>query len=149
MNGMDNFYKTALRTSKSSKTLHDNSEYFNACYLGGYVVECYSKILLKYAYSLTNEDLKKEFKHDLKRTTREIEILRQDQTISDLINPAYLIDLNNICNIIITGQNKWDPIKRYYNDETIWNDDTSIQYQHAINIVMDQISLMKIDGIIQ
>ena len=44
---MDNFYDTAKRMHKSSETLHNNNEFHNACYLAGYVVECYAKIIVE------------------------------------------------------------------------------------------------------
>jgi len=145
---MDNFYKTALRTFKSSTTLHNSGEYFNAFYLGGYVVECYSKIVLNHAFSLSSEYSKKHFAHDLIKTTKEIEYLRQDPSVSGLIDTKYIVNLNVECQNIISGRNKWKPIKRYYDDETIWDNIASTQFQDAINIVMRQIRLMKIDGVI-
>ncbi len=144
---MDNFYKTAVRNFKSSQTLHSNSEFFNSCYLGGYVVECYSKMIIKAAYGSEGSELK-SFMHDLKRTTREIDYLVGDPSASGLVDTRYLLDLKSQCGTIIAGQNKWDPIKRYYNDESIWNSSASSAYQRAIDIVMQTITTMKIDGII-
>ena len=43
---MDHFYDTAKRMYKSTKTLHNNGEYHNACYLAGYIIECYAKIIV-------------------------------------------------------------------------------------------------------
>lgn len=145
---MENYYKTAKRTSKSSMTLHQNNEYFNSCYLGGYVLECYTKLLLKKALNLSDLDLKKEFSHDIKKLNKLIKTLSADPSAIGLLDTKYLIDINLNCTLMISGNKKWDPNKRYYIDETIWDSDTSEKYQTYITLLMTEISNMKLDGVI-
>jgi|GEM_PF-1392068 hypothetical protein len=58
----------------SSKILHENKQFFNACYLAGYVVECYQKIVIQILDSNPKmihdlDELKKHYKK-LKATQR-------------------------------------------------------------------------------
>lgn len=145
---MLNYYKTALRTAKSSKTLHNNSEFFNSCYLGGYVLECYGKLLVKRAMDLSDLDLQKTFSHNLKNIRQFINILNSDPSALGLLDTTYLVDLNTTCSSMINGSNRWDPYKRYDVDENIWDQSTSDNYQNIINILMSQINQMKLDGVI-
>ena len=57
---MDNFYDSAKRMHNSSQILHNNNEFHNSCYLAGYVVECYAKIIVGLSYGFTQEELAKE-----------------------------------------------------------------------------------------
>lgn len=93
---MDNFYKTANRCFNSSKILHSNVEYFNACYLGGYVLECYGKLIFQKIYSTPPEDMKC-YGHDVKKIIREIQQLLADPSPGGLLNPLYIIDLTHNC----------------------------------------------------
>jgi hypothetical protein len=145
---MENYYKTARRTALSSKTLHNNGEFFNSCYLAGYVLECYTKLLLKKALNLTDVDLKKEFSHDIKKLNQIITILKEDPSAYGLLDTKYLIDITSTCNSMVRGTNKWDPNKRYNTDETIWNSSVSNEYQLSVSIIMAEISKMKLDGVI-
>ena len=44
---MSQYLQTAERMRLSSKILHENKQFFNVCYLAGYVVECYQKIVIQ------------------------------------------------------------------------------------------------------
>ncbi|MBN2617365.1 MAG: hypothetical protein JXR64_03525 [Spirochaetales bacterium] len=145
---MENYYKTSRRTALSSNILHSNGEFFNSCYLAGYVLECYTKLLLKKALNLTDEDLKKEFSHDIKKLNKTITILKEDPSAYGLLDTSYLIDLTSTCSRMISGTNRWDPNKRYDADETIWNSLVSQEYQCSVSIIMAEINKMKLDGVI-
>ena len=60
---MDNYFETAQRMQKSSKILFDNKEYHNSCYLSGYVIECYAKVIIGLSYGFNSSELK-TFGHD-------------------------------------------------------------------------------------
>ncbi len=145
---MDNFYKTAIRTSKSSKILINNGDYFNSCYIGGYTLECYSKILLKLAYGMTDDELKKYIGHDLKKAVKEIKYLKLDPSINGLIDSIYLLDINIDCPFMTKSQTKWNPNKRYNDNETNWNQNTATEYQNEIVKIRQKIATMKINGVI-
>ena len=90
---MDNFFDTAERVYQSAKTLHDNEEFHNACYLSGYVVECYAKLIIQQAYSTDSKDIKISFGHNLKEMNKELKYLLNDSSIHGLIPHKYFIQL--------------------------------------------------------
>lgn len=144
----DNYYKTANRNFKSAKVLKDNNENFNSCYLSGYILECYSKIIVQFAYSTTISEIKKTFGHDIKGLQKELRYLLLDPTISNLINSKYILDLSHICPTIISGQNKWDPMKRYSNEEYFWDSSAAEMYINESKIVVKTLASLKLDGVI-
>ncbi|MBN2091615.1 hypothetical protein JW964_18520 [candidate division KSB1 bacterium] len=143
---MDNFYHTAQRTFKSSQTLHANAEYHNACYMAGYVVECYAKILLGLVYGTACGELK-DYAHDMKRLNKEIQYLLSDSTIGTSLNSAYILPLARYFSVISHGNKKWNPIKRYVHNSQEWNHNDSINYQNEVQIAMRILAQMKIDGL--
>lgn len=44
---MDNYFDTAERMRDSARLLHERKQFFNACYLAGYVYECYGKSIMQ------------------------------------------------------------------------------------------------------
>jgi HEPN domain-containing protein len=44
----ENFFNAAERMRDSSRLLHNTAHWHNACYMAGYVVECYLKIFLQF-----------------------------------------------------------------------------------------------------
>ena len=137
---MDSYYDTAQRMYKSAKILHNNSEYHNACYLAGYVLECYSKIVVGMSYPLTHQELSKEFSHDLEKLRKELDYILASSSIS-----AHIRNLRAECPTIISGQFKWNPIKRYIQDRDRWNQANSNNYQSEVEIVMTEIARMKLN----
>ena len=145
---INNYYKTANRSYSSAKVLKDNNENFNACYLSGYALECYSKIIVQFAYSTTVSEIKKVFGHNIKKLQQELRYLLLDPTINNLINSRYILDLNEFCPTIVSGYNKWDPMKRYSDDEYFWNAETAEKYIEETEIIIRILTKLKLDGVI-
>jgi hypothetical protein len=135
----DDFYATAKRMHKSSKTLHDNSEYHNACYLAGYVVECYAKIVVGLSYDFTSAELAKEFSHNLKKLNKELQYIMTYSPYS-----SYIIDMRSDFATILLNVTKWHPIKRY--SSNIWIEQNSINFQSEIQLAMQKLTQMELDG---
>jgi HEPN domain-containing protein len=130
---MDNFYKTAKRMQKSSKILHDNGDYHNACYLAGYVVECYAKIIVGMSYSFSHEDIAKEFGHDLKKLNKELEYVLAHSSYS-----TYIVDLKEKFADVLSGESKWNPIKRY--SQNTWTQNNSTKFQEQISTAIGKLT---------
>jgi hypothetical protein len=137
----DDFYATAKRMHKSSKTLHNNSEYHNACYLAGYVVECYAKIIVGLSYDFVPSELGKEFSHDLKELNKELQYVITYSTYS-----AYIVNMRTDFSTILLNVTKWHPIKRYTSNTNTWNQQNSNDFQAEIQLAMQKLAQMKIDG---
>ena len=137
---MDNYYDTAKRMYKSSKTLHNNSEYHNACYLAGYVVECYAKVIVGLSYGFTHNDLK-EFSHNLRRLDNELQYVLAHSAYA-----TYIVDMRTDFSSILSGGSKWNPIKRYAEDLGEWNAIHSTNFQNQSRIAMQKLAQMDIDG---
>ncbi|HEO64409.1 MAG TPA: hypothetical protein ENI73_00920 [Spirochaetes bacterium] len=144
---MDNYYLTAGRSFRSSHILHENDEFHMACYLAGYVIECYAKCVVMIVQG-ANSNQRKKFGHNLEKLNKEIDYLLNDSTISGLIDSKYLISIKIDCPTILIGHNKWDPLNRY-DDSGYWdNENTSLSYQNEIKNVMNILKLMRTDGIL-
>jgi hypothetical protein len=137
----DDFYATAKRMHKSSKMLHNNSEYHNACYLAGYVVECYAKIIVGLSYDFVPSELGKEFSHDLKELNKELQYVITYSTYS-----AYIVNMRTDFSTILLNVTKWHPIKRYTSNTNTWNQQNSNDFQAEIQLAMQKLAQMKIDG---
>lgn len=135
----DNFYATAKRMYKSSKTLHDNSEYHNACYLAGYVVECYAKIVVGLSYGFTPSELAKEFSHDLKKLNKELQYIITHSSYS-----PYIVDMRSDFATLLLNVAKWHPIKRY--SSNTWSQQNSNTFQTEIQLAMQKLAQMELDG---
>jgi len=125
---------------KSSQTLHNNLEYHNSCYLAGYVVECYAKIIIGITYGFNSTDLK-VFGHDLKEMRKEFQYILSHSSIS-----SYMLDMPTNFSKILAGSTKWNPMKRYSDISNEWLEVSSNDYQKEIVFAMQQIAQMKIDG---
>jgi hypothetical protein len=137
---MDHYFDTAKRMCKSSKTLHDNDEYHNACYMAGYVIECYAKIIVCLSYGFTPNDMI-EFRHNLRRLDTELQyILNQSSPFS-----SYIVDMREDFSKILRGQRKWDPNKRYFANNVAFSNQNSIDYQAEITAAMTILTQMSID----
>jgi hypothetical protein len=138
---MDNFYDAAKRMHNSSQILHNNNEFHNACYLAGYVVECYAKIIVGLSYGLTQEELAKEFSHDLKKLNRELQYILSHSQYS-----AYIVDMKTDFVSLISGNLKWNPVKRYVVSSNNWNQSNSDNFQNEIQVAMQKLTQMELDG---
>lgn len=135
----DHFYLTAQRMYNSSVILHNQGEYHNACYLSGYVVECYAKVIVGLSYGMNSQDDEfKKFGHDLKKLNKELQYLLYNSSL-----PTYVVDLDLQFMDIIKGQSKWNPIKRYSNNS--WSQVDSTNFQNQIPKAMQLLAQMCID----
>ncbi|MFH5186943.1 hypothetical protein ACHHV8_32575 [Paenibacillus sp. TAB 01] len=139
---MDDFFKTAQRMWEDANILKNSTNkksWFNTCYLSGYILECYGKLLLlSYGPS-------KRYGHD-------ISTINDSITDHILINPSlakYCLDFKKDCNTIYHEPNKWDPKKRYEGSTGIWDTEAIAEaYITEAQCVMDMINKMKLDGVI-
>lgn len=138
---MDNFYDTAKRMHKSSETLHSNGEFHNSCYVAGYVIECYAKIIVGLTYGFSQNELAKEFSHDLKKLSKEIQYILSDSQYS-----AYIVDMNSNFGTLLSGNSKWNPMKRYILSSECWGQVNSNNFQSEIQFAMMKLTQMQIDG---
>jgi hypothetical protein len=133
----DDFYATAKRMHKSSKTLHNNSEYHNACYLAGYVVECYAKIVVQ-VFGTGNP---RRFGHSINNLNTELRnLLAGNSSLSD-----YILDDPNDFSSILT---QWNPVSMRYRSDAniISNQNISNDFQNEIQLAMAKLAKMRLDG---
>ena len=108
------FLKTLERMHHDSKLLFEEGEYYNSCYLCGYVLECALKFLLcRYGRdNYTWADVKQHL-HKLNRLNQALE---ECLAITNGIPPQYRLDSSLICPYIYCGRegySHWDPAFRY------------------------------------
>jgi hypothetical protein len=142
----DNYRVTAKRTGASSAVLHNSKEFFNACYLGGYVIECCQKLLLE---SVTNagtwnyhelDDLHRDYKakvYALKKS--------RHPKASQLIKAHAIVDIDKLFKTIFET---WHP-KYRYDDAHGWDETTSQKYQQEIIGALKIIARLQINGFIK
>lgn len=140
---MDDFYCTAKRIHKDVKFLFaTNQSYFNTCYLSGYILECYGKLLIT-AHDST--ELPKDYGHDLKDINKKI----NNEISLNTTYAKYCLDLKIECQTIVSGHNKWDPIKRYGDNSSQWNQKSIAEmYINESSKIINLIEDMKLDGVI-
>lgn len=140
----DSFLDTAKRMHKSSEILHQNDDFHNACYLAGYVVECYAKILVeKYSSNYGNNRTARSFSHNLNHLNTEMQyILSGNNSLSSYILNASTDFINILA--------KWNPVSLRYVDNTnkINSKNISDDFQAEIDLAMQKITKMQIDGVI-
>lgn len=135
---MDNFYDTAKRMHKSSETLHNNGEYHNACYLAGYVVECYAKIVVDLSVSSPTP---RSFGHDINRLNTELQyLLGNNSSLS-----SYILDGHTDFRQIILY---WNPVNLRYieTQNSISSQTISNDFQNEIQLAMQKLAQMQLDG---
>ena len=112
------FLQTLERMKRDSKILFEEGEYYNSCYLSGYVLECALKFLLcRYGRksngdSYTWREVKKHM-HKLNELNHELE---ECLAITNGIPPQYRLDSSSMCPYIYSGREgypHWDPAFRY------------------------------------
>ena len=135
---MDNFYETARRMLTTSRILHNNSDYHNSCYTAGYVIECYAKAIVE-TYSTLQP---KTFSHNINRLNIELQsILGGNSSLSSHIVDGS-VDFNNMFN-------GWNPVLlRYVEKSNELDVGISDKYQVEIDLAMQKLTKMKIDGFI-
>ena len=112
----DNFLETANAMLESAITLHTESQYRQACYLAGYVVECSIKELLVKAKQAPSE----LHTHNLNSLMLSAQAIKgrhakYRKAVSEIFQAATLITEK-----LDGGDTHWDPFYRY--DGTRWND---------------------------
>ncbi len=112
------FLKTLERMYHDSKILFEEGEYYNSCYLCGYVLECALKFLIcRYGKKANGDNYTwrdvKQHLHKLNRLTQELE---ECLAITSGIPPQYRLDSSRMCPYIYSGRegySHWDPAFRY------------------------------------
>ena len=137
----DNFFVAAKRMNDSSKVLSDSNQYHNACYLAGYVGECYLKLLVE---SISTLGPAKKYSHQVSKMYTDIDHAITSGTGIPQFR-QYLIDMAVDC----PSMQKWKPEIRY-EDTSSWSDvaiDAAFQAEKIK--CFDKITEMYIDGIIK
>lgn len=141
----DNFKDTAYRMHESSGILYEKQQWFNANYLGGYVLECYCKLILSVTLAC-GEQLSRvsvqNYRHDINSMKTDIDLI--------LLNGGsavkYCIDLNTTCGNIISS---WNPNYRYESSTYCLNSNNLAEkINEEMNRLMDTILEMDVDGVI-
>lgn len=112
------FLKTLERMYRDSQILFEKEEYYNSCYLCGYVLECALKFLLCRFGRKSNGDNytwrdAKQHSHKLGEMNQKLE---EFLAITEGIPPQYRFESAHMCPYIFTGQegySHWDPAFRY------------------------------------
>ena len=129
---------------KSAKTLYESTDYHNSCYLGGYVIECYQKIV----YSLLAPGAPQRIHDlsDLKKSYKEkVYAFKNSSSLAKLQRLKAVVDIDIAFNNIYSS---WDPKFRYDDSETRWNKATAEKYQKEIKHCKHLISILLINGLI-
>jgi len=140
---MDNFYCTARRMWNDVNVLHSSgNSYFNTCYLAGYILECYGKILVLTYDSTSNV---RSLSHSLTRLNGKV-------TSDIIITPTlskYCLDLSSECNTIYSGVHEWNPLKRYEDDPNLWcSKEIADNFINESKKIIEMLDEMKLDGVI-
>lgn len=140
----DNFKVTAERMYASAKTLYESNDHHNSCYLGGYVIECYQKIL----YLLLAPGAPQHI-HDLgelKQSYKDkVYVFRNSSQLAKLKKLKVNVDIELAFNRIY---NSWNPIFRYDDSQDRWNEEVSKEYQKELKHCKYLINQLQINGLI-
>lgn len=139
----DNFIDTAERMRDSSNTLHCEKDFHNACYLAGYVVECYLKLFMRFSLP-TPAATPRGYGHDIKNLGIDL-FYAATSSASASAYRNYILDAQTLCPNII---NSWDPFKRYEGNPTQWNETMSISFQSEKEKCFDMLAKMTVDNVI-
>lgn len=113
------FLQTMERMYRDAKILFEKGEYYNSCYLSGYVLECTLKFLLCHYGRKSNgerytwTDVKKKFSHGLKDLNQALE---ECLAVTEGIPPQYRLDSAQMCPYIFCDSEerlRWNPAFRY------------------------------------
>jgi hypothetical protein len=135
---------TAYRMYEDVEVLINNDRWFNCCYLSGYVLECYCKLVLNNAISeglITNRSVRR-YSHRVMDMENDLSMI----LLSENQLATYCLDLNSECKELLSG---WTPNNRYNGNESSWNEkDKAIKYKEECDILIEQIMRMQLDGVI-
>lgn len=145
---MDNYYCTAERIYEDVDLLFREKRYFNTCYLGGYVLECYAKLVLNQIFGVTMIELKK-FSHRIDDINKELLQYISISTTGGSAPGTYLFDLKAKCPTVCTSSEKWNPNNRYDDGTGLWGAAVAQSYYHEMTELILLLVQMKIDGVIK
>lgn len=142
----DNYKDTVYRMSKSATVLYKDKQWFNTCYLAGYVAECYCKEILLLAeqegYHFSNAGRVREFSHKLDKLKDEVNLIALVSGVAS----AYCIDVQKECPTIYAN---WNPNKRYQSNSHMFNQEvTADKVMNEMRNLMKSIVQMEIDGVL-
>ena len=144
----DNFFVASERMYDSSKVLHESNQFHNACYLAGYVLECYGKILIEKAMG----GRPKDYGHDLRKMDTELGYFLTSSSAGGGSFRKYYFDSAVQCpglrgGMAGAGIDGWNPFNRY-SDSVNWGQIASGHFQNEREICFEKIVEMYIDGVI-
>lgn len=140
----DNFRVTAERMRYSSKLLHENNHYHNACYLAGYVCECYIKAIVERSSMTRHLYGSGGYNHNLLALNTDLQYaITSGSTIPAQFRP-FLLNLTVDCASIT---NDWNPNSRY-DDTSGWDQNKSNQFQIEMEKCFDKVADMYISSLI-
>ena len=142
---MDNFKDTLYRMYYDAVLLNENKRCFNSCYLAGYVIECYAKLVVGKAlndgYTLSKNNVR-SYSHNIGDMSSDI----TNYLISQNVMSNYCIDLSNECSSIL---GTWNPNSRYSETTHEWNTESkSNSFIEEVKKVMKIVTIMQVDGVI-
>lgn len=140
----DYYQDTAIRMCDSSTILYKNKQWLNACYLAGYVVECYGKRMVELAEESEafEGQAARSFSHQI------VDLNEYVKNIAVMGSPlsAYCQDLGVMCPVLLSG---WNPFTiRYASDSHEWNtEETAEKIHKEIEMLAETIIQMQVDGV--
>lgn len=145
----DDYLNTALRMRDDAKILFEKDRYYNACYLSGYVAECYTKYVLislvnnSNGVRYTQRDIKQLFKHDIESLMNEI------CNTSTMIPSQCRMDMRTKCTGIWNMSFKWNPYDRYGNNPNWGNKTVASSYLADAEAVCEYLlHLILVEGVL-
>lgn len=139
----DNYIDTAYRMYDSSLQLKKVKQWLSACYLAGYIVECYCKLTLQCAINqgYVLSDFRLMSSHKLSDMGNEIIV-----GLPGIISATYCVDISAVCSNLANG---WGVSLRYASDSHGWNNEQMAENVTAeIDKLMEIILNMELDGVI-
>lgn len=140
----DNYIDTAYRMYDSSLELKKVKQWLNACYLAGYIVECYCKLILQSAVNqgYCVSDSRLLYSHKLEELGNEIII-----GLPGVVSASYCADVSSVCSSIVNG---WGVSLRYAADSHVWNsEEIAERVLGEVDELMEIIMNMQLDGVIE
>lgn len=136
---MSQYFQTAERMLQSSKILHENNQFFNACYLAGYVVECYQKIVIQIL------DSNPKMIHDLDELKEHYKRLKATRRGQRLVKDSLAVDIEAKFPSVFQ---LWNPTHRY-DDTHKWDEESSLKLQKEIKQCNHILARMRTNGYIK
>lgn len=139
----DNFKETAKKMSKSAELTKDADHHHISCYLAGYVVESYLKIIVDSVSSISQTPI--SFGHNLTNLNSGIQSALSASAFGPARLRPFIIDVSTQCPNIFR---KWNPSHRY-DVSCGWDSDLeSGNFSREQLICLSVITNMEVSGII-